>query len=331
MTSLKNLVLDFYTGVRAHQHGGPRGIFERGDVRQRAPSPARSRRFSRATARAADRGHRPLADRLGPEAAQDAQIARDGDVVERRRDCDRLPRRRRRPPTPIPRGSSRPRSARPARAAHRPRRRPCLVREVRKGRVRAQVSAGSQRPADPEVAVGSIGYPDHSQTIEKSVGSWSSAMRTPEPIGVRNAGRQEDDASGFHRHLIQRCQEPVRVLGVDPSAVGRAVGVLTLSNPAFPIGRASRARSTPRSSRTPSRDVLARERPVGMGVDGQALGRVGTAEHRGTPGRTEPAVRIRGDRGAQERPSSMRERPAPGSSRPLASVTDPIPSSGTSP
>jgi hypothetical protein len=91
-----------------------------------------------------------------------------------------------------------------------------------------------------------------------------------------------------------------------PAGRKTTLGVLTLSDPDHPR-LVARPEHDPRLGLPELRaEVRARERPVRMGVDGQALGGVEQLhENAGRArlgGRAEPAVRIRGDRVTQERP-----------------------------
>ena len=146
------------------------------------------------------------------------------------------------------------------------------------------------------------------------------------------AGGDEDRVAGADRHGLQRAEQRVVVLLVDPARAACPAHVLA------PADGDLRARA---AARTIHASVLPKARPrcsranarVGVVVDGQALAGVeqldqqrgARAEARGMLG-AEPSLGIGGQRVADEAPSGMRL--SPRSVSPKSVDAEPIHSSG---
>jgi hypothetical protein len=131
-------------------------------------------------------------------------------------------------------------------------------------------------------------------------------MSTPAPIACGTPAGRKTTLPAWDGHLVQRAEELLRILGVDPCAVRRRVGVLALADP-DDARLLARPEHDPRLGLSELRvEVRAGEGTVGVGVHGQPLRRVEQlhedARRARRRGGAKPSAGIRRDRVAQEPP-----------------------------
>ena len=168
------------------------------------------------------------------------------------------------------------------------------------------------------------------ERIERSVGSWSSAMRIPSPIAWGTPAGTKTASPALTGTGLQRAEEGVVVLRVDPGAQRVRRDLLA---PADGHLRAvARREDDPRLGLAEVQpEVLVRERVVGMVVHGQALAGVqqldqergARAEARGVGG-AEPPSGSAASASRTRPPSGMRLSPRSLSPKSVGRRADPL-------